>query len=305
MRRINKNQLKNIESYIMENGRTIEKAKWNYTFNAGDKDAIISELLKYQNSDGGFGKGLEADILMPYSSSIASTEAIFIAYEYELNCKESWFKNLLNYFENTIEDETIICSFWEKVSGKVEEYPHASWWNYSEETRFTPNPCAVVASAFLKYGSESQKSLGHKIAERCIKFLNSDEPCYDHDCYCLQTLIKVLQEIHSDLITHTTILHMNRRILGCLCTDTEKWMEYVAQPLDLVASPDSQWYKLVEPYIEENINFWLHSLNEEGYWQPNFSWGVDSEISREVTKIWRCYISVKRARILKAFKNNL
>lgn len=298
MKSIKENQLKSIEKYIMENGRAIEKAKWNYTFNNGDKEAIVLELLKYQNSDGGFGKGLEADILLPASSSITSTEAIFIAYEYKLDCNKVWFQELLNYFENTIEDAEINPSYWEKVPVEVENYPHAPWWNYSKEKRFTPNPCAVVASAFIKYGSESQKSLGYKIAARCIEFINSEESCSEHDCYCLQTLIKVLQELGSDLINEAIMLHMERRILGCLCTDSNRWMEYVAQPLDLVATGDSQWYKLLKPYIEENIDYWVDSLNEEGYWQPNFSWGVDSEIARQVTIYWRCYMSVKRVRIL-------
>lgn len=302
MKKLTEDQFKSIEKYIAKNGRELEKAKWNYTFNNGDKEAILYELLKYHNSDGGFGKGLESDILMPHSSSIASTEAIFQAYEYELNCEEKWFKELLNYFENTIEHESEISSFWEKVSKEVDNYPHAPWWNYSKEERFTPNPCAVVASAFLKYGNDAQKALGYKIAKKCIEFLMSDDPCSEHDCYCLQVLIEVLQELRSELIDDAVMKHMERRILGCLCTDSKRWMEYVAQPLDLVTNPHSQWYNLLQPYIEENINYWLTSLKEEGFWQPNFSWGVDSEISRQVTVYWQCYMTLKRIKILKAFE---
>lgn len=294
-------QLKSIENYIMKNGREIEKAKWNYIFN-GDNEAILYELLKYQNSDGGFGKALEADILMPDSSSIASTEAIFIAYEYSLDCEEKWFKDLLNYFENTIEHESEVSSYWDKVPKEVGNYPHAPWWNYSKEVRFTPNPCAVVASAFLKHGNDDQKALGYKIANRCIEFLKSDEPCYEHDCYCLQVLIEVLQGFQSELIDDAAMKHMERRILGCLCADSKSWLEYVAQPLDLIASPHSQWYNLLKPYIEENIDYLKDSLKEAGYWQPNFSWGVESETSRQVTVYWQCYIAVKRAKILKAFE---
>lgn len=31
------------------------------------------------------------------------------------------------------------------------------------------NPCAVVASAMIRYGTDSQKELGYKIAEDCFK----------------------------------------------------------------------------------------------------------------------------------------
>lgn len=290
--------MKNIEKYILSNARDIEKAKWNYLFNKGTKEAIVLELVKYQNSDGGFGKALEADILLPASSSITSTEAILIAYDYGLNCDEPWFKSLLNYFEKTIEN---IPSFWEKVPKEVEDFPHAPWWIYAPDTKFSPNPSAVIASAFIKYGNDEQKAIGDKIASRCIEFLNSNESCFDHDCYCMQRLLVVLQEIKSKLIDGTVEKAMERRILECLCSDENKWTEYVAQPLDLVDSVKSQWYKLVEPFVEKNFSFWINTLKEEGFWMPSFSWGVDSEVARNVTKIWTCYIAVNRAKIMKNF----
>jgi len=298
MEKLKVSQLKNIENHIFNSARDIEKAKWNYLFNNGSKDSIVSELIKYQNEDGGFGNGLEADMLLPSSTSIASSEAIFIAYDYELNCEESWFKNLLDYFEKTIEDTP---SFWEKVPKTVENFPNAPWWTYAPDIKFTPNPCAVVSSAFIKYGNDKQRELGNKIAARCIEFLNSNEECSDHDCYCLQRLFIVLEELNSSLINDVTIRSMERRIVECLCTDENKWTEYVSQPLDLVTSLYSQWYKIVELFVEKNFSFWINTLKEEGYWQPNFSWGVDSEVARKVTEIWSCYISVKRVRIFKAF----
>ena len=78
-------------------------------------------------------------------------------------------------------------------------------------------------------------------------------------------------------------------------------MLYTFQPLDFVSSPASVWYEVVEKGIEENFDFWLDNLNQDGVWEPNFSWGIDSEVSRQVTQNWRGYLTVKRARILKNF----
>jgi len=293
-------QRNRIGKYIAENGRDIEQATWAFASKDVDKEVIVTELLKYQNPDGGFGHGLEADIQMPGSSSIASTEAIFIAYEYELDCHAKWFKRLLDYFENTINFD--VLSFWEKVPKEVENYPHAPWWNYHKEDRFSPNPCAVVASAFLTYGSDSQKILGNTIARRCVEFLSGEDMCSEHDCYCLQVLFKTLMDLGHELAGESLSQHMERRILECVCTDSSRWTEYVAQPLDLVKSPDSRWYHLLKPYIEANIEYWLNTLNEEGYWKPNFSWGSDTELAKQVTVYWQCHIAVKRVKILHAFQ---
>lgn len=298
---LTKTHLDHIGKYVNENGRDLEKATWAFVSGNGKKDAIVTELLKYQNPDGGFGHGLEADIQMPGSSSITSTEAIFIAYDYDLDCHAKWFMDLLDYFERTIDQDGLL-SFWEKVPKEVEEFSHAPWWKYSRETRFSPNPCAVVASAFLTYGSEPQKALGITIAKRCIEFLSSEEVCSEHDCYCLQVLVKTLLDLKHELADMKLLNHLERRILEVVCLDPKRWMEYVAQPLDLVKNPDSRWFHLLEPYIEQNIAYWMNTLTEEGYWKPNFSWGTDSEPAKKVTVYWQCHIAVKRVKILRAFQ---
>lgn len=287
-----------MEDWIYKNARPIEVAKWNNLFNNGSKDSIVEEMLKYQNVDGGFGNGFESDILLPTSASIPSTEAIFTAYDYELDCSAKWFEELLHYFEKTIQ---VTPSFWEKVPKACEDYPHAPWWNYMADKEFTPNPSAVIASAFLAYGDETQKKLGNNIAIRCFEFLNSKEICSDHDCYCLLRLLKKLEELESPLINDITMKSMRRRILTCVCFDESKWMEYVAQPLDLVDNPDSKWFELVEQGIDKNFLFWINNLDENGVFIPNFSWGIDSQEARQATINWMGYVTVKKARVFKKF----
>ena len=116
-------------------------------------------MFKYQNPDGGMGSGFEADVLYPLSAAIPTAEAIFQAYEYELDCSSDWFKTILGYFENSVQD---IPKYWEDSPKETMDYPHAPWWNYTPCTVFNPNPCAVVASAFIRYGTDSKKELGYK-----------------------------------------------------------------------------------------------------------------------------------------------
>ena len=53
--------------------------------------------------------------------------------------------------------------------------------------------------------------------------------------------------------------------------------------------------------IEQTFDYWLDNINEQGVWNPNFSWGIDSDVSRQVTENWKGYITVKRAKILLNF----
>ena len=91
---------------------------------------------------------------------------------------------------------------------------------------------------------------------------------------------------------------MRRRILENTCFDISQYNSYYFTPLDYVSSPGSVRYDTVGHGIEQTINFWLDNINEQGVWTPNFSWSVDSDVSRQVTKNWTGYITVKRANIL-------
>lgn len=283
---------------MQTNARPFDRAKWNYLFNGGSKEAIVAEMLKYQNADGGMGSGFEPDVICPVSAAIPTAEAIFQACEYDLDCSADWFKTILAYFENSVQD---IPKYWEDSPREAMDYPHAPWWSYAPCTVFNPNPCAVVASAMIRYGSASQRELGYKIADDCFRLLRSNDFCGDHDSLNMQTLVEQLLQMGSQLITYKIMASMRRRILENTCFDVSKYHEYTFTPLDFVSSPDSIWYDDVKHGIEQTFDFWLDNINEQGVWNPNFSWGIDSDVSRQVTENWKGYITVKRAKILLNF----
>lgn len=298
MRKLTKKQLTKIDEWMQSNARPFDLAKWNFLFNGGSKADIVEEMLKYQNADGGMGSGFEADVLCPLSAAIPTAEAIFQAYEYRLDCGSDWFGSILAYFENSVQD---IPKYWEDSPKEAMDYPHAPWWNYAPCTVFNPNPCAVVASAFIRFGTDSQKKLGYKIADDCIKLLLSGDFCGDHDSLNIQVLVEQLAAIGSPLVTDEVMTAMQRRILENTCFDVSKYNGYYFTPLDFVSSPDSMWYDDLKQGIEPTFDFWLDSINEQGVWTPNFSWGIDSDVSRQVTKNWTGYVTVKRAKILLNF----
>ena len=181
------------------------------------------------------------------------------------------------------------------------EYPHAPWWNCEPCTVFNPNPCAIVASAFILYGTETQKQLGYKITKDCFELLVSNNFCGDHDTLNIKALVEQLCKAKSPLVTDEIISSLRRRILENTCFDKSKWNEYYFNPLDYVFSPDSLWLDVVKSGIEDTVDFYLDTINDQGVWTPNFSWGVDTDISKQVTENWKGYIAVKRAKTLLNF----
>lgn len=283
---------------MQENARPVDRAKWNHLFHGAPKEEIVARIVTYQNPDGGLGGGFEPDVLLPLSAAIPTAEAIFTAYDYALDCRAPWFGKILGYFADTVQD---IPKYWEDCPPAAMDYPHAPWWNYAPCTVFSPNPCAVVASALIRYGTPAQQALGLRVARDCLDFLAGTAFCGDHETLNLIVLVEQLQAIGSPLVTEEILAALRRRIGENVCYDPGKWNAYYFQPLDFASSPAAMGYSVVQGGIEANLSFWLDSLNAQGVWTPNFSWGVDSDVARQVTENWKGYIAVKRARILRNF----
>lgn len=298
MRKLSAEQLEIMDTWMRTNARPYDLAKWEYVRGRGTKEAIVREMLRYQNPDGGMGNGFEADVLLPLSAAIPTAEAIFQAYEYGLDASAPWFARILAYFENTVQD---IPKYWEDTPKEAMEYPHAPWWQWAPCTVFNPNPCGVVASAFIRYGSPSQKELGMRIADDCLRLLLSEDFCGDHDTLNMLALVEALTAVESPLIGEAVLRAARRRIAENTSFEREKWRSYNFCPLDFVYSPDSPWLSAVERGVEDVFDFWLDTVGGDGVWMPNFSWGVDSDVSRQVTQNWKGYITVRRVKILQAF----
>ncbi|MHC1693858.1 MAG: hypothetical protein AB9835_00980 [Eubacteriales bacterium] len=299
MNKLTKQQFAKMDAWVKLNARPFDRAKWDLLFCGGSRDAVLAEMLKYQNADGGFGNAFESDILLPDSSAIASTEAVFQSYKYGLDISGKWFSRLLLWFERNVKD---ITRFWEDVPPAVIDYPRAPWWGYSVSENFSPNPCAAISSALILYGTPSQRELGERVARRCLKFLQSEDFCGDHDTYNLMMLVEKLLEVKSPLVTDEVMSAIKRRITSNVCYDTSRYMKYVPQPLDFADSPSSPWYDIVKDGIDANLRYLVDTISPEGVWQPNFSWGEDSEVSRQATQNWKGYIAVKRAEILREYE---
>ena len=78
MSNINNNQIKKIKEFIFKNGRLLERNLFSFFFENGSKDAVIKAIVAYQNLDGGFGNGIEPDILCPDSTAIGAETAMYI-----------------------------------------------------------------------------------------------------------------------------------------------------------------------------------------------------------------------------------
>lgn len=62
---------------IYRQGRLLERKLWELYFEGGERDGALRALVAYANPDGGFGNGIEPDLLGPQSTLIGAETALY------------------------------------------------------------------------------------------------------------------------------------------------------------------------------------------------------------------------------------
>jgi hypothetical protein len=78
---LSKSDYQSIKRWMYRNARPLDIARWQYHFENGNKEAVLSVLSAYQNEDGGFGNAIEPDLWNPNSSPYSTHIAINILEE--------------------------------------------------------------------------------------------------------------------------------------------------------------------------------------------------------------------------------
>ena len=117
--------------FIFRNARPLDFARWRFAFEGGSREDVLAALAAYQNGDGGFGHGLEADCLNPNSTPLQTWTATQILSEIGMeDAEHPLVRGILRYLETTPDFDG---HRWAGLSGvrSNDDYPHAPWWSYA------------------------------------------------------------------------------------------------------------------------------------------------------------------------------
>ncbi|MDD3919742.1 MAG: hypothetical protein PHO41_00995, partial [Eubacteriales bacterium] len=123
--------INDVSGRIHRCGRQIEVALWEYFFEGGSKLNVVNALAPYQNEDGGFGHALEADNWNPNSTPITTQHALIMLLNIEfMDMEHPVMQGIWRYLRS---EKDLLEYGWRFTVPTNNEYPHAPWWNYSEE----------------------------------------------------------------------------------------------------------------------------------------------------------------------------
>jgi hypothetical protein len=279
--------LEKAEPFLLNNARLLERQLFAHLFKKGSRDAVLSALRAYQNSDKGFGNALEPDKRSPSSQPIDQEFALKILDDIGLNA--SLVKDMCGYLESISTPEGAIPF----VLPTVADAPRAPWWNV-EQTTANPasiNPTASIAGLLHKH--KFMHPWLSKASEFCWQYLETLKSASEHDLLCILLFLEhaperkraeqVFEKIGPLVLKHTA-LELNAE-------------GYVHPPYAYAPTPKSMANRLyAAELISEHLDSLIYKQQEDGGW--TLSWPA---VSPACELEYRGIITLNHLKVLKAY----
>lgn len=259
--------------FLYDHARLVERRMFEFLFETGSRQAVVSAIKAYQNPDGGFGNAFEPDKRTPFSQPLD----VQVALEALDRCgaltddqvKNEMLLPVCNYLSSvTIPEGGVSC-----VLPTTSGYPSAPWWQLDPAKPLVGdlNPTAAITGLLLKAGV--QHPWIDEAVQFCWRAIDALEVDWYHTLICVLTFLEntpqrqqaeaALARIESRL-RKPGVIELNPGASG-----------YVQMPLDWAPTPNHFCRKLFD---QDMIDIHLAALKarqkEDGGWP--ISWEASS-----------------------------
>lgn len=309
MRKLILEDYREIRSWIYRNARPLELAIWKYHFENGSKEEVISALSFYQNDDGGFGHGLEADNWNPNSSPYTTLAAVNILKGINFTDKNHPIINgIFKFLESNV-----YCSEdgWDFNIPSNNDYAHAPWWTYNEEANKVEGIgiTAELAGFILTNSNENseiyKKAL--KFSDAVINKLGTSDKYGDMGiggyCILLDNIkqAKLTERFDCEFLSK----RLKELVHESIVRDTKKWISYSVRPSDYITNPESIFYKDNEDIVSQELDYIIETRPKNGVWDITWSWfELNDKYPKEFSiseNWWKAEKAIEKIKLLKNF----
>lgn len=309
MKKLGLEAYQEIKVWMHRNARPVELAVWQYFFENGSKEAVLSALSYYQNEDGGFGNALEADCWNPESSPYTTLYAINLLKA--IDFKDAAHPMLQGIFRFLESGKYFLENGWLFSIPSNNGYAHAPWWTYSSEANevesigVTAELCGFVLQYFPK-SSKLYKCV-IPIINNLINKLDSQDGFGDMGIggYCV--LLDAIRQ--TGLVEQYDINRMQDTVKNLVYhsieRDTVKWSSYGVRPSNYITSPDSIFYPGNEDILQTELDYLIETREKNNVWNITWSWFENNEKYQKEFAVsenwWKAEKAIEKVLLLKSF----
>lgn len=295
------------KKFILKNSRPLDMARWNYLFEDGSKEDVISVLKTYQNDDGGFANALEPDCWNINSTPLQTWVATQIIKEINLEDKtHPIIKGILDYLSSKDEFDG---HRWHGLNTVVtnDNYPHAPWWSYKQKQELTYNPTASLIGFILKYAEKDTAiyKSACELSKEAYDYFKNNFPLESmHESACFVELYNYMKEcsIFNLLDMKEFKKLLQKQIKQVITYDTKIWStDYICKPSLFINSKSSDFYLENKEICDFEYEFILKTQNEDGSWGVTWDWNDYPEQWAISKNWWQSDIIIKNIKYIREF----
>ena len=289
--------------FMREEARPLERALFAFYFEEGRRTSVLAALVPFQNSDGGFGHGLEPDMRTPASSVIATVTAFDIWRGIGADEDTPGLPAALAYLVGAYDVE---MERWPIVPPEVEDAPHAPWWSYADSAEnfrgFWANPRAAVVAYMRQFKRLAPSPFKEGERQAVVNdLMGYPQHMEMHDLLCFVDLLEtdgLPREHYEDILDK-----LRRALPHSVPMTPDEWDGYGLQPIQVVRSPESPLHGVLDPaIIDTNLEYLIDHQQPDGSWAPNWSWDfVDAAAWAVAEREWRGILTLRALRTLRAY----
>ncbi len=290
---MNDAQYKTICNWMYRNARPVDLARWQFHFENGSKQNILNALSAYQNVDGGFAHALEADSWNPNSSPIQTWCAIELLREIDISDRnEIIIQGILKYLDS---GKGFTDNKWTSEIKSNNDYPHAFWWNWKQDSIYDYNPTANLAGFAIKFADKHSplhqkacdiaKQAAASFFERSkiddghllLCFMRLYQCCLESDTLFLFDMIEYSKKLSLFVGTHLKNIQLDWSSDGVAL----EYLKAYSNNLQAILIDDLQ--------IKTIANYLFDSLQEDGTWNIPWNWNAFNDDWAVSKNWWRAY----------------
>ena len=302
MKKLSKTLLNQLNSYMNTEARPLERSIFNYYFNDSSSDDILDSLEAFQNSDGGFGRGIEPDFKLIQSSPMATSIGLRYLSKLDNNDRaQKMIARAVEYLETAFDSNR---KGWYSVPSNVNKYPHAPWWEFRNDINMTVidyswgNPTAELIGYLYKYKEYLNNLDIYSLINYAITNLNERTDFKsEHEIYCYIHMYNNLDNEFSSQIEDVLKLAVSQLVN----INESEWINYVPTPLKFIEIDSKNFFGIERKFIDQNLDYLVDRLEEDGKIFPEWQWDKYLE-EWEISKIeWMGILILKALLSLRKF----
>ena len=292
--------------FLKTAARSLERARFEFHFEAAPPELVVAALARFQNPDGGFGHALEPDVRTPSSSALATGIALNILREVGATAEQPMVQRAVHYLARTWDMDGWT---WRVVPADTNHYPHAPWWHDDDGSlartfdSFLVIPRAQLVAHLNAYAQLVPGDWLAAVTEATVRDIEEVEPLGSGGGDDLRYVLELASERTVPVRQRDRLLRRLQAVVpAAVSLEPAEWESYSITPLKVAPTPSSPLADLVRDGLEAYLDFQLAQQQADGGWEPVWTWaGHYPDVWPQAAAEWRGELTLQMLLALRAW----